>query len=495
LGYRQARWEEKLLVELGRKGRIGFVPPPPIDPTVEIDVPKDLLRDVVELPGLSELQVVRHFVRLSQMNFAVDTGFYPLGSCTMKYNPKLNDRVASHPKVVNAHPHQLPETVQGLLSMLYDLSTMLASITGTDSVTTLPAAGAHAEFLGALMIRKYHAVRGDEKRNEMIVPDSAHGTNPASAQMAGFKVVKVSTDSRGLVDLEELKKLLGERTAGMMMTVPNTLGLFEKDVITISKLVHEAGGLMYYDGANLNAIIGRVRPGDLGFDVVHLNIHKTFSTPHGGGGPGAGPLCVKAFLREYLPTPLLAYDGKLYHWEHELPHSVGKVKSFWGNVGVLVRAYAYLLTLGPEGLKEVSGLSVLSSNYLMKKLDPKYYSLPYAEGVPRKHEFVVSSKPLAKTGVRALNVAKAIIDEGQHAPTIYFPLIVDEALMIEPTVTEPVEEIDRFADNLNEIGREAGDDPESILKRPLNNSSGMLDDFKASHPLSLRLRWPVQGKE
>jgi glycine dehydrogenase subunit 2 len=495
MGYRQAKWDEKLLVELGRKGRVGFVPPPPIDPSVEVDLPKDLLREDVDLPGLSELQVIRHFVRLSQMNFSVDTGFYPLGSCTMKYNPKLNDRIASHPKVVNAHPHQLHETVQGLLSILYDLSSMLASITGTDAVTTLPAAGAHAEFLGALMIRKYHEVGGDGKRNEMLVPDSAHGTNPASAQMAGFKVVKVPTDARGLVDLEELKKLLGERTAGMMMTVPNTLGLFEKDVITISKLVHGAGGLMYYDGANLNAIIGRVRPGDLGFDVVHLNIHKTFSTPHGGGGPGAGPLCVKAFLRDYLPTPLLAFDGKLYHWEHELPHSVGRVKSFWGNVGVLVRAYAYLLTLGPEGLKEVSGLSVLSSNYLMKKLDPRYYSLPYAEGVPRKHEFVVSSKPLSKTGVKALNVAKAIIDEGQHAPTVYFPLIVDEALMIEPTETEPVEEIDRFADNLNEIGRRAGEDPEDILKRPLFNSSGPLDDFKASHPLSLKLRWARQGRE
>jgi glycine dehydrogenase subunit 2 len=339
------------------------------------------------------------------------------------------------------------------------------------------------------MIRKYHEVRGDPGRNEMIVPDSAHGTNPASARMAGFKVVSVSSDSRGLVDVEELSRLLGERTAGIMMTVPNTLGLFEKDVLEISGRVHRAGGLMYYDGANLNAIIGRVRPGDLGFDVVHLNIHKTFSTPHGGGGPGAGPLCVKAFLHDYLPTPLLERQGDIYRWARRLPHSIGGAKSFWGNVGVLVRAYAYLLSLGPEGLKEVSGLSVLSSNYLLKMLDPSYYTLPFAEGVPRKHEFVVSSKPLAKTGVKALNVAKSILDEGQHAPTVYFPLTVDEALMVEPTETEPVEEIDRFAETLNEIGRRASEDPKDVLRRPLFTSSGQLDDFKASHPLSLKLRW------
>jgi glycine dehydrogenase subunit 2 len=489
MGYRQARWDEKLLSELGRRGRVGFVPPPAIDGSIPIDVPEGLRRDELVLPGLSEMQVVRHFVRLSQMNFSVDTGFYPLGSCTMKYNPKVNDRVASHPRIADVHPYQPYESIQGLLGILYELSTMLGEVTGTDAVTILPAAGAHAELLGALMIRKYHAVRGDSKRDEMIVPDSAHGTNPASAQMAGFKVVKVPTDSRGLVDMGELAKLLGDRTAGIMMTVPNTLGLFEKDVLKISEMVHRAGGLMYYDGANLNAILGRVRPGDLGFDVVHLNIHKTFSTPHGGGGPGAGPLCVKAFLRDYLPTPHLEYDGRLYRWVHELPHSVGCVKSFWGNVGVLVRAYAYLLTLGPDGLKEVSAQSVLASNYLMKKLDPKYYDLPYAKGVPRKHEFVVSSKPIAKTGVKALNVAKAILDEGQHAPTIYFPLIVDEALMVEPTETEPVEEIDRFAAALNEIGRQAAEDPKALLDKPVFSSSRQLDDVKASHPLSLKLHW------
>ncbi len=492
--YRQAKWDERLLVELGRTGRVGFVPPPPIDRSIEADLPKGLARNEVELPCLSELQVVRHFVRLSQMNLSVDTAFYPLGSCTMKYNPKLNDRVASLPKIVNAHPYQPTSSVQGLLGLLYDLSTMLAEITGTDCVTTLPAAGAHAELLGALMIRKYHQVRRDSERNEMIVPDSAHGTNPASAQMAGFKVVKVPSDSRGLVDVDELKKLLSKRTAGIMMTVPNTLGLFEKDVLSISRMVHEAGGLMYYDGANMNAIIGRVRPGDLGFDVVHLNIHKTFSTPHGGGGPGAGPLCVKAFLRDYLPTPLLEKEGDVYVWAHDLPHSIGGVKSFWGNVGVLVRAYAYLLSLGPEGLRDVSGQAVLSSNYLMKKLDPRYYDLPYEQGVPRKHEFVVSSKPLAKTGVKALNIAKYIIDEGQHAPTIYFPLIVDEALMVEPTETEPVEEIDRFAETMNEIGRKANEDPADIMKRPMFSTTGQLDDFKASHPMTLKLHWTTNGR-
>jgi glycine dehydrogenase subunit 2 len=493
MSYAQARWNERLLNEIGRRGRVGYVPPPPLDEGAEVDVPSRLLREDLDLPSLSELQVVRHFVRLSQMNFSVDTGFYPLGSCTMKYNPKLNDRVASHPKIAFAHPYQPYESVQGLLGIIYDLSTMLANITGTDYVTTLPAAGAHGELTGALMIRKYHTSRGELGRNEMIVPDSAHGTNPASAQMAGFKVVKVTTDSRGLVDMGELKKIVSGKTAGMMMTVPNTLGLFEKDVLEISKMVHDAGGLMYYDGANLNAMLGRVRPGDLGFDIVHLNIHKTFSTPHGGGGPGAGPVCVKAFLHDYLPTPVLEYDGALYSWKHKLPNSIGRMKSFWGNVGVLVRAYVYLLTLGPEGLKDVSALAVLASNYLMSRLDRKYYGLPYAEGVPRKHEFVVSTKPLAKSGVKALNVAKALIDRGQHAPTIYFPLIVEEALMVEPTETETLEEIDSYAQTLNEIGETSAKDPQEILSKPKNTAIGQLDDFRASHPLTLKLRWDGKG--
>ena len=492
MAYMQAAWDERELIELGRRGRLGYVPPRPIEEG-EIDIPSALLREKLELPGLSELQVVRHFVRLSQMNFCVDTGFYPLGSCTMKYNPKLNDRVASHPKVVNAHPYQPYESVQGILSVLYDLSKMLTSITGTEHVSLLPAAGAHGELAGALMMRKYHSVRGDDGRDEMIVPDSAHGTNPASASMAGFKVVKVRTDERGLVDMEELRRLVSERTAGMMMTVPNTLGLFERDVMNISKLIHEVGGLMYYDGANLNAILGRVRPGDLGFDIVHLNIHKTFSTPHGGGGPGAGPLCVKGFLHDYLPVPVLEYDGRMYVWRHDLPHTIGGIKGFWGNVGVLLRAYCYLLTLGPDGLKDVSGLAVLASNYLMSKLDQRYYDVPYAKGIPRKHEFVVSAKPLSKGGVKAANVAKALIDRGQHAPTVYFPLIVDEALMVEPTETEPIEEIERYAEALNEIGKHALSNPQLIQGMPTHTTVKQLDELKASHPSSLKLRWSKEG--
>jgi glycine dehydrogenase subunit 2 len=489
--YRQARWNERLLIELSKKGRIGYVPPPSIEGDVELKIPSELRREHLDLPSLSELQVVRHFVRLSQMNFSVDTGMYPLGSCTMKYNPKLNDRIASSEKVEFAHPYQPHSSVQGLLSILYELSVCLAEITGMDEVNLQPAAGAQGELAGVLIIRKYHEVRGElDRRREIIIPDSAHGTNPASAAMANFDVVTVPSDERGIVDYEKLKGLVTDRTAGMMMTVPNTLGLFERDVLRIAKLIHEHGALMYYDGANLNAILGRVRPGKLGFDIVHLNLHKTFSTPHGGGGPGAGPIAVKSFLKDYLPVPVLRMtpDGHL-EWVHNLPHTIGQLKGGYGNIGVLVRAYSYILTLGPNGLREVSEQAVVSSNYLMNQLNQEFYRISFAEGVPRKHEFVVSAKPLAARGSSAQQVAKALLDTGFHAPTVYFPLIVEEAMMIEPTESEPREVLDEYASILNSVGKKAFENPALYKHAPQNTAVGPLDEVKASHPLTLTLNW------
>ncbi len=484
--FRQAKWDESLLIEKHREGRIGYVPPDPLGDEVSLKIPEHLVRKELNLPSLTEAQVIRHFVRLSQMNYAVDLGIYPLGSCTMKFNPKLNDRLASNPKVQNAHPYQHHSTVQGLLSLLYQLQSSLAEITGMDEVSLLPAAGAHGELVGVLMIKKYLQSKGLTEKNEMLIPDSAHGTNPASASMANFDVITVPSDNRGMVDFEKLKGLVGKRTAGMMMTVPNTLGLFEEDILKISKLIHEHGGLMYYDGANMNAILGRVRPGDMGFDIVHMNLHKTFSTPHGGGGPGAGPVGVKSFLRDYLPVPLLEKKGDKYEWKHYLPNSIGRIKEGYGNIGVLIRAYSYLLTLGAEGLLDISSQSVLASNYLLRKLDSNFYQLNHGKSYPRKHEFVVSAKPLTKKGLSALKIAKGLLDKGLHPPTVYFPLIVDEALMVEPTESEPFEELDRYANSMNEL---AGKSEEELASAPKNTSVGVLDEAKASHPLSIRLSW------
>lgn len=484
--FRQAKWDEKLLIEISRDGRIGYIPPEPIDEEFNLRLPEHLLRKELNLPSLTEEQVVRHFVRLSQMNYAVDLGIYPLGSCTMKYNPKLNDRIAGDERITNAHPYQHHSTLQGLLSILYELQRSLAEITGMDEVSLLPAAGAHGELTGVLMIRKYHEVNGMSEKNEILIPDSAHGTNPASAAMADFEVVTVPSDENGMVDYERLKQLVNKKTAGMMMTVPNTLGLFEKDILKISKLIHENGGIMYYDGANMNAILGIVRPGDMGFDIVHMNLHKTFSTPHGGGGPGAGPVGVKSFLKDYLPVPLLEKKGDRYRWKHDLPNTIGRIKGGYGNIGVLIRAYCYILTLGSEGLVDVAKQSVLSSNYLLNKLDRNNYQLNHGRSYPRKHEFVVSAKPLLKKGLNALKVAKGIIDEGMHPPTIYFPLIVEEAMMVEPTESEPFEELDRYAESLNKI---ANMSPSELEDSPRNASVRSLDEVKASHPLGMRLKW------
>jgi glycine dehydrogenase subunit 2 len=493
--FRQARWEEPLLNELDREGRVGFTVPVYREiraavGAAEALIPRGLLREAPPpLPRLSEPQVVRHFTHLAEMNFGVDSGTYPLGSCTMKYNPKLCNRVAANPVLRRLHPYQPEESVQGLLSILHHLAELLAEITGTFKVSLAPAAGAQGEFVGALIMRAYARDRGEE-RDEVLVPDSAHGTNPASAAMAGFRVVKIPSTEEGLIDVEAVKATVSSRTAGMMLTVPNTLGLFERDIVEVAGVVHDAGGLMYYDGANMNALLGRVRPGDMGFDIVHLNLHKTFATPHGGGGPGAGPVGVVKELADYLPIPLIGYDGRRYFLDYSPRKSVGRIRGFVGNIGVLVRAYAYLRLLGREGLKEASGQAVLAANYLWRRLNPELYQTPHRPETPRKHEFVVSVNPLKEqAGVRALEVAKALLDQGVHAPTIYFPLIVEEALMVEPTESEPLEALDQYAEALNSIGQTALQQPDGVKDAPRNTAVGRLDEVKASHPRTLTLTW------
>jgi len=502
--YKQASWNEPVIFNMGRSGRVGHILPKVEDEIkraigdLKTAIPENMQRATQpNLPELSEAEVTRHFIRLSEMNYGVDSGFYPLGSCTMKYNPKINEILASLPAISLIHPYQDESTVQGILEILYKLERWLAEITGTYEVCLQPAAGAHGEFLGTLLMRAYHKFKGEnEKRTEVIVPDSAHGTNPASATMAGFNVVVVPSDDDGCVSLGALKAVVSERTAGLMLTNPNTLGIFEKNIDEIARIVHEAGGLLYYDGANLNPILCKTRPGDMGFDIVHINIHKTFSTPHGGGGPGAGPVGVSKELARFLPVPRIVFDGKRYHFDYDRPDSIGKIRSFYGNVAVLLRAYAYILSLGFEGLKEVAEISVLNANYLVKKLkEIRGLTLPYNSEKPRKHECVFSAKTLKnETGVSALNIAKRLLDYGIHAPTIYFPMIVDEALMIEPTETVEKEELDHFAEVMQKICEEAYTNPEIVLKAPHNTAVPRLDEVKASHPRTMTLSWRMHQK-
>jgi glycine dehydrogenase subunit 2 len=503
--YRQASWNEPAIFNLGRKGRRGHVLPEVEEKIrqtvgdVSLLVPENMRRTgKLNLPELSEVEATRHFTRLSEMNYGIDSGLYPLGSCTMKYNPKINELLASLPAFSMIHPYQDESTVQGILEILYKLERWLSEITGTYEVCLHPAAGAHGELLGTLLMHACLKSNGEcEKRNEVIVPDSAHGTNPASAAMAGFNVVLLPSGSDGCIDLEALKIAVSEKTAGLMLTNPNTLGLFEKDIEEIAKIVHEAGGLLYYDGANLNPLLGKARPGDMGFDIVHINIHKTFGTPHGGGGPGAGPVGVSEHLAQFLPIPRIVQDSQHYRLDYDKSHSIGKIRSFYGNVAVLLRAYAYILSLGLQGLKEAAEISVLNANYLMKKLrDIKGLNLPYDSKKPRKHECVLSAKPLkTETGVSALNIAKRLLDYGLHAPTIYFPLIVDEALMVEPTETFEKEELDRFVDAMRMICQEAYSNPENVLKAPHNTAVSRLDEVKASHPRTMALSWRMHMKK
>lgn len=480
--------KEKLIFELSVPGRKGYSLPELDVPEEEVSslIPQEFLRsEAPELPEVSEVDVVRHFTRLSQQNFGVDSGFYPLGSCTMKYNPKVNEELARLSGFTRIHPYQPEETVQGALQLMYELSQYLAEITGMDKVSLQPAAGAHGELTGIKIIRAYHEHRGDKKRNKVIVPDSAHGTNPATAAMAGYKMVEIKSNENGDVDLDALKAAVDEETAALMLTNPSTLGMFESNIEEIAKIVHDAGGLLYYDGANTNAIMGYARPGDMGFDVVHLNLHKTFSTPHGGGGPGAGPVGVKEFLAPYLPKPTVEYDeaaGK-YYLNYDLPHSIGRMKAFYGNFNVAVKAYTYIRSLGPEGLKEVSECAVLNANYLKTLLAKLLYS-PYDRHC--KHEFIVTPKNLKEYGVHTLDIAKRMLDYGLHPPTIYFPLIVEEAMMFEPTETESKDTLDAVADVMAKIVQECKENPELVRTAPHNTVVGRLDEAMAARQPDLR---------
>lgn len=443
-----------------------------------------LRKEKCGLPQMGELEVLRHYKELSDRNFCIEKGFYPLGSCTMKYNPKVNEFLASLEGHTNLHPLLDDEYAQGALELMYNLQEALKKITGMDAVTLQPAAGAHGELTGMMIIKKYFESIGDN-RKKVIIPDSAHGTNPASAHMCGFDIVPVKSDSRGQVDVEDLKRLIDKDVAAIMMTNPNTLGLFEENVLEISKLMHDNGSLLYYDGANFNAIMGYTNPKLMGFDVVHLNLHKTFATPHGGGGPGAGPVGVVERLKEYLPTPVIAYDGEKYYRNYNLKHTIGAVKSFYGNFGVLVRAYAYILMMG-NNLKEATENAVLNANYLKEKLK-KYYELPFDE--PCMHEFVLSGDRQKQYGVSTLSIAKRLMDGNTHPPTVYFPLIVHEAIMIEPTESETKQKLDEFVDTMIKIAKEVETDPDVVLSAPHTTPVKRVDEtLAARHP---DLKFPI----
>ena len=450
-------------------------------------LPAGELRSDCDLPELSQLDVARHYLKLSQRNFGVDSGFYPLGSCTMKFNPKINEQVARLPGFAELHPLQEPETVQGNLALMFELQQWLAEIGGFAGVSLQPAAGAHGEFTGLLMMRAYHRERGDLKRTRILIPDSAHGTNPASTTMAGFTAVELPSDERGNVDPDAVRVACNDSVAGIMITNPNTLGLFEEHIVRIAEIVHAGGGLVYGDGANLNALLGVARPGDLGIDVMHFNLHKTFSTPHGGGGPGAGPVGVKNLLTPYLPVPVVrklsGSEGEGFTLDYEFPHSIGRLHGNFGNVGMLVRAFTYIRSLGPDGLRRCAEMAVLNANYLLARLRATYH-VPFDR--PVMHECVLSDAKLEGTGVTTFDVAKRLIDHGYHPPTVYFPLIVPGALMIEPTESESLEGLDRFAEALIAIAQEAVLDPETVRSAPHSTRLSRLDETRAARKPVLR---------
>ncbi|MCH6266645.1 MULTISPECIES: aminomethyl-transferring glycine dehydrogenase subunit GcvPB [Neobacillus] len=478
--------DQKLIFEVSTPGRVGYSLPEMDVPEADVAalLPEGYLREEEPLlPEVSELDIMRHYTSLSRRNHGVDSGFYPLGSCTMKYNPKINENVARYNGFAHIHPLQDESSVQGALELLYDLQQHLKEITGMDEVTLQPAAGAHGEWTGLMMIRAYHEANGNLKRTKVIVPDSAHGTNPASATVAGLETVTVKSNENGLVDLEDLRRVVGEDTAALMLTNPNTLGLFEEHIVEIADIVHEAGGKVYYDGANLNAVLSKARPGDMGFDVVHLNLHKTFTGPHGGGGPGSGPVGVKSDLIPFLPRPVIAKRGDEYVLDYDRPQSIGRVKPYYGNFGINVRAYTYIRSMGPDGLKAVTEYAVLNANYMMRRL-AEYYDLPFDRHC--KHEFVLSGRRQKKLGVRTLDIAKRLLDFGFHPPTIYFPLNVEECIMIEPTETESKETLDSFIDIMIQIAKEAEENPEIVQEAPHTTVVGRLDETTAARKPVLR---------
>ncbi len=482
-------WEtivtEKLIFEISSPGRRCVRLP-------EVDVPERPLEDLLpqklrranppRLPEVSELDVVRHFTRLSQLNYCIDTNFYPLGSCTMKYNPKIHEDVAWLDGFKRLHPYQPHGQVQGILQLQFEFIDMLKKVCGLPDFSLQPSAGAQAELLGMMIVRAYYEKRG-EPRNKIIIPDSAHGTNPASAALCGFDVLEVKSNRQGTVDINALMDAMSPDIAALMITNPNTLGIFEKEIMEICQILHEAGGLVYCDGANMNAMLGRMRPGDMGIDLLHLNLHKTFTGPHGGGGPGSGPLGVVESLRPFLPVPTIEVKHGTYMLNYNLPDSVGRIRPYYGNIGVIIKAYSYVLAIGKEGLPRVSEAAVINANYLKTKL-AKYYDIPYPEGC--LHEFVMSGRRQKKLGVTTLDIAKRLLDYGFYAPTIYFPLIVEEALMIEPTETESRETLDAFADALIKIAEEAEKNPELVKGAPHNTPVGRLDEVKAARKPDLR---------
>ncbi|MEA2055290.1 MAG: aminomethyl-transferring glycine dehydrogenase subunit GcvPB [Candidatus Thermoplasmatota archaeon] len=469
--YKSAVYDEPLLNELEsvKKEKINVVDL----------LPKSLQRKKeIEIPSLDETQVVRHFHHLSQMNYGIDTGMYPLGSCTMKYNPKICGQIASWDSFAGTNPHQDASTIQGNLQIMFELERMLCEITGMGFFSLQPAAGAQGEFLGLLLSRAYHEHNNDFERKEVILPDTAHGTNPASATMAGYNVTEIPSKGDGTVDLDVLEKTLSEKTACFMLTNPNTLGIFESEILEISKMVHDAGALLYYDGANMNAIMGKARPGDMGFDIVHLNLHKTFATPHGGGGPGSGPVGVKTKLERFLPIPRIGQkkDGT-YIFDYDAAESIGKIKADYGNFSVLLKAYIYITMMGKNGLRETSEIAVLNSNYMKKRiLNSGKYEMPHKD--LRKHEFVLSCEKLKqKKGITASNISKRLLDNGLHPPTIYFPHLVKEALMIEPTESESKKDLDKYADTLIKI---ADENPDVIKNAPSNTPVKKIDEVGAT---------------
>jgi glycine dehydrogenase subunit 2 len=487
---RNLRERERLLFEIARPGRRGYVLPP-LDVPEPDDLPASYTRpEIAGFPELSEPEVARHYTRLSRLNYAIDLGLYPLGSCTMKYNPKVNETLARLPGFAQAHP-QLPENLaQGSLRLMHDLEAALCAICGMDRFTLQPAAGAQGELTGILMARAYHRDRGNP-RQIVLIPDSAHGTNPASARMAGYRVEQIASNDRGCIDLPALRRRMADDVAVLMLTNPNTLGVFESEIEAIAATVHAKGGLLYMDGANLNAFVGIARPGDMGVDVHHVNLHKTFSTPHGGGGPGAGPVGVKAVLEPYLPVPIVERVGDACRLRSDRPKSIGRIHAFFGNFGMMVRAYAYILALGPQGLRRMAETAVLNANYIRRKLESTYH-LPYPE--PTLHEVVFSDRHLEGAGVHTLDVAKRLMDYGFHPMTIYFPLIVKGAMMIEPTESESREELDAFVQAMLRIDEEARRDPELVRTAPHTTPVRRLDEVGAARAPILRWTEPATGR-